>query len=186
MPQTLETGNYTVSEDSLPGYTASAWGGDCASDGSIILEADGEYTCTITNTFDPAALAIEKTATTSFTRTWKWAIDKSADQTALTLADGQLFQVSYEVQVTASSTDSDWAVQGTITILNPVGNPAATLVSVVDDVDGVTASVDCGVSFPYALAAGGSLTCDYQANLPNGASLTKHRDGHNIWWRRRW
>ncbi len=36
-PNALNAGSYTVSETSLPGYTALTWGGDCAEDGSIEL-----------------------------------------------------------------------------------------------------------------------------------------------------
>jgi hypothetical protein len=46
---TLAPGAYTVTETSDAGYGASAWGGDCAADGTITL-VDGETaTCTITN-----------------------------------------------------------------------------------------------------------------------------------------
>ena len=40
---------YTVSETPDPGYVASVWGGDCAADGTITMELDTDYTCTITN-----------------------------------------------------------------------------------------------------------------------------------------
>ncbi len=45
----LAPGTYTVSETTDPGYTASIWGGDCSSDGSIILANGDNKTCTITN-----------------------------------------------------------------------------------------------------------------------------------------
>jgi hypothetical protein len=37
VPQTLDAGPYTVSEDVVTGYSAGFWGGDCASDGTITL-----------------------------------------------------------------------------------------------------------------------------------------------------
>jgi predicted ribosomally synthesized peptide with SipW-like signal peptide len=42
-------GSYTVSETQQSGYTASAWGGSCAANGSITIAAGQPYNCTITN-----------------------------------------------------------------------------------------------------------------------------------------
>jgi len=46
---TFSPGSYNVSEINLSGYTASAWGGDCEPDGSIVLNFDDNKQCTITN-----------------------------------------------------------------------------------------------------------------------------------------
>jgi hypothetical protein len=118
-------------------------------------------------------LQVTKDASTSFTRTYHWSIDKSADQSSLTLALNQSFLVNYSVVVnTTGSTDSDWAVSGNIVVYNPAPIPA-TLNSVSDAVSGpVGATVNCGVSFPYALAAGGTLNCTYSASLPDASSRT--------------
>jgi hypothetical protein len=117
-------------------------------------------------------LLVTKTANTSLNRTWNWTIDKSADATNLTLSDGQLFTVNYEVEVNTSSTDSAWAVNGTITVQN--NTPlAATITGVSDQISGIgAATVVCGVSFPYTLNAGQSLSCSYSASLPNATSRT--------------
>src|SRR5206468_12119585 len=40
---------YTATETSDPGYTASAWGGDCAANGTITLAPGDNRTCTNTN-----------------------------------------------------------------------------------------------------------------------------------------
>jgi flagellar basal body rod protein FlgG len=116
------------------------------------------------------APVVSKDAETSFTRTWNWTIDKSADQTELLLSSGQLFQVNYEVMVDATYTDSDWAVAGTITVQNP--NPeAAMTVSLADVVSpDIAATLDCGGSL--MVPAGGSATCDYGADLPDGSDRT--------------
>ncbi len=42
-------GNYNVNETNLPGYTAGAWGGDCAPNGDITIAGGDNLTCTITN-----------------------------------------------------------------------------------------------------------------------------------------
>jgi hypothetical protein len=118
------------------------------------------------------ALAVTKDAATSLTRTWTWDIDKSADQTSLTLSSGQLFQVNYEVIVSAASVDSAWAVAGNISIDNPAPIDA-TINSVSDIVSpDIAASVNCGVSFPYTLVANGNLACTYSADLPNDEGHT--------------
>jgi hypothetical protein len=58
--QTLSPGSYTASESTLAGYTASAWGGDCAADGSVTLAAGESKTCTITNDDQQAYVIVEK------------------------------------------------------------------------------------------------------------------------------
>jgi hypothetical protein len=117
-------------------------------------------------------LGVTKTAGTSFDRDWTWTIDKSADQTNLLLSQGQLFTVNYEVEVSATSADSNHAVSGTISVNNPA--PIAATLNAVSDVisGGIAATVDCGVTFPYTLAAGATLNCTYSANLPDGTNRT--------------
>lgn len=115
-------------------------------------------------------LTVDKDADTSFTRTWDWTIDKIADQTELVLSPGQIFDVGYEVTVSAEKTDSDHAVAGKITVTNPAPIDA-WLDSVTDLVSpDIAAEVDCGVSFPYMLAAGEKLECTYEAALPDAES----------------
>ena len=122
--------------------------------------------------WDTDPLVVETTAATTFTRTYHWTIDKSADQSGLTLSIGQQFLVNYEVTVDSSYTDSDWAVSGDITITNP-NSCDATIESVTDEISGYGAvTVDCGVAFPYSLTAGETLTCSYSASLPDGSSRT--------------
>jgi hypothetical protein len=75
------------------------------------------------------ALGVSKTAQTAFKRTWSWTIDKSADQSELTLAVGQSFLVNYAVTVSASSADSDFAVSGGIAVNNPAPIAATLTVS---------------------------------------------------------
>jgi hypothetical protein len=112
---------------------------------------------------------VSKTAVTSFERRYEWTIDKSADQTVLTLSAGQQFLVNYSVTVnTTGFTDSDWAVSGEITVYNPHPTSSMT-VSLADTLPGATNLVlDCS----------GTLTvdplseeyCTYSADLPDGSS----------------
>ena len=53
-------GEHTVSEINLSGYAASAWGGDCAADGTVSLALGENKICTITNDDIPARLTVTK------------------------------------------------------------------------------------------------------------------------------
>jgi hypothetical protein len=123
------------------------------------------------------ALQAKKSAETSYDRAWEWTIDKSADQSSLTLSTGQAFAVNYSVKVNSTSTDANPAVEGEITITNPNASVAATIESVTDVINQggteTVATVDCGVTFPYSLPAGSKLICSYQADLPT------RKDGKN-------
>jgi hypothetical protein len=113
---------------------------------------------------------VSKTANTSFKRTYSWTIAKSADQTALTLSVGQQFLVNYDVTVGATYVDSDWAVNGKITIDNNTPFDA-TITGVTDAVSGIgNVSVDCGGKVPGVLAKGQTLECTYGTDLPDGTN----------------
>jgi hypothetical protein len=118
-------------------------------------------------------LAVTKEAFTSYTRTWTWDVTKSADQTALTLMPDQEFGVNYAVGVSATALDSDFAVfgEGGIKVYNPAPI-AVDLTGVADMFEGAALDVDCGVDFPYTLAAGDTLECDYtgSASGENGTN----------------
>jgi hypothetical protein len=115
-------------------------------------------------------LTVAKNASTELTRTWDWTIDKSADETSLTLATGEQYLVTYWIEVSATSTDSDWGVSGSITIANPNPTRDADLTGVSDLVDpDIEATVTCPAS---AVPKGGSLVCTYEADLPDDANRT--------------
>jgi hypothetical protein len=120
-------------------------------------------------------VSVSKTANTTYTRTYNWTIQKTVSHPQLQLAKGQTFDVNYSVSVGASFVDSDFAVNGTITIANntPLN---ATLQSVSDVISkplesDINATVDCaGITFPYNLAAGASVNCTYSSALPDKSS----------------
>ena len=58
--QTLAVGSHAVSESALAGYGASSWGGDCAANGTIVLSAGENKTCTITNNDQSGHLIVDK------------------------------------------------------------------------------------------------------------------------------
>lgn len=117
-------------------------------------------------------LTVSKTAETEYTRTYDWSIDKTGDQTELMLSVGQQFLVNYVVTVDATYTDSDWKVVGTITVENE--SPLEAVITSIADVlsDGVVPVVDCGISYPYTLAAGATLECTYTADVASAAAGT--------------
>jgi len=139
-------------------------------------------------------LTVTKDADTSYTRDYDWDIAKTrfiadgeddgdGDPLTLTLMTGQVFTASYEVTVTMTGvTDSDHAVEGTITITNPAPNLADD-VAVSDVLSGpITADIDCDpltlgnqstVDVPAAdMGVPGTASCDYSADLPNADSRT--------------
>ena len=116
-------------------------------------------------------VAVAKSATTSYSRTWQWTIDKSVAPAAWTMFAGDSGTSLYTVAVTRTGyTDSGWSVAGEITVHNPA--PFDATVEAVADVisGGIAAPVDCGVSFPYTLASGETLACTYQSALPDGSA----------------
>lgn len=109
------------------------------------------------------ALEVSKTASTSLTRTYQWAISKTAHDTTnspiptvVTLSPGQTYAVNYHVTVTPTSTDSNYAVSGTITVINPA--PIPVNATIIDLANGTTSSVATDVviqpginTFAYAV-----------------------------------
>lgn len=115
---------------------------------------------------------VSKTASTSFDRDFDWSIAKTSSTTTLLLSTGQVQPVSYSVTVSgAGSTDSNFAVSGTITISNPAPI-AATLTGLTDEMGDIAGSISCPVSLPAQLEPGASLTCTYSAPLPDATSRT--------------
>ena len=65
-PTELSAGPHTASEVAgVSGYSASAWGGDCAPDGTITLSPGADATCTITNDDIAPGLTLKKVVTTN-------------------------------------------------------------------------------------------------------------------------
>lgn len=126
-----------------------------------------------------AELEVTKTAETSLTRTIDWTIDKSVSPDSWDLFTGDEGTSEYTVSVDSTGfTDSDWAVSGTITVEN-IGSVDVTLSDVTDEVNGsLEATVDCGVDFPYDLASGATLECDYERSLSSGDDGTNVATAH--------
>jgi hypothetical protein len=118
-------------------------------------------------------LTITKTAETTFDRAYTWDIDKTADESEITVIDGQSYVVNYSVTVSlADSTDSNWAVGGEISIYNPWPY-TATVTDVTDEITGgIAAAVVCPDPFPFTVDTGETVTCTYATALPDGTDRT--------------
>jgi hypothetical protein len=122
---------------------------------------------------NPPPLRVSKTAYTSLTRTYNWNIYKSVTPASFDLFVGESGTSQYTVAITKTGyTDSNWAVNGSISIYNPSAF-AATITGVTDSISGIGAiAVSCPVSFPSSLASHATLTCTYSTSLPNGDNRT--------------
>jgi hypothetical protein len=116
-------------------------------------------------------LNVAKTATPSFTRTYKWSIDKTGDQTTLTLQNGQSAAVNYNVALSATYTDSNRAYRGIITIKNPAPIPT-TINSIFDIISSDIPVEITNLTLPLTLPAGGSLDLNYSSALPDLTART--------------
>jgi hypothetical protein len=117
-------------------------------------------------------LDVTKTVVTSYTREHFWDIDKSVDTEygyehngfpkIWLYIDGSGDETAtWTIDVTYEGyQDSGWNVSGTITIEN-TGTLDAVITSVDDVLGGEPIDVDCGVTFPYTLPVGDTLTCTY-------------------------
>jgi hypothetical protein len=121
------------------------------------------------------AVTVEKTANPSFKRTYTWTMEKRVLDPAsgqLLLTPGQSYLVKYAVSLVGTPKDTDFQVAGQVTIKN-TGVGAVVLQAPTDTLStGESVSLNCGVSFPYTLAEGASLVCNYSQALPDGEART--------------
>ena len=163
----------------------------------VITTGNGAWILTISHGcpgVDYEELTVDKTVETSFTRTHDWSIDKSVDTENGYTHDGfpkvWLYidghgneTATWTVDVTYEGyEDSDWNVSGDITIEN-TGTLDAVITSVDDVLAGAPIAVDCGLTFPYTLPVGETLTCTYdQDGYVDGfnvATVTTERDNYS-------
>lgn len=168
----LAAGTYSVAEVNIPS-TWSLTGASC-DDGSpvtaISLQTGETVTCTFNNTRTyNQDLTVRKTAVPAFSRTYKWLIDKSVDDTRIEIAEGGTATFNYSVKVTPDGyTDSSWAVKGEITVHNPNTFDVAG-VNITDAIDnGGTCTVVDGSNL--TVPAGGDLVRAYSCTYTGALS----------------
>jgi len=117
------------------------------------------------------ALAVTKTASTSYTRDWNWSLTKTASpNTTITIEHGSLTNIAYFVVATPTAVDSAWTVAGSVKVHNPA--PIAATVSSLVDVlsDSTPVALQCGGSAPYSIAGNSDLICTYSIARSSAAS----------------
>jgi hypothetical protein len=118
-------------------------------------------------------LKVSKTATTSFARTYTWAITKSVTPTTQDISLGGSATFPYTVKVTNTGyADSGWEVTGTITVTNP-NNWEAITATVVDSLPGGACTVNGGsniVSVPASSTVSLPYVCTFASNPGSGTN----------------
>ncbi len=117
------------------------------------------------------ALQVSSTAQSSYAQTTSWTAASAPSTSTLTLTAGQGGSVPFSIGLTGTTTVSGWMASGTIQITNPAPM-GATIASVTDLVGAASATVQCGVTFPYTLPADQTLTCTYTRSLTNASNVT--------------
>ena len=126
-------------------------------------------------------LTVTKTALGTFGRTYLWDIDKSVDETSISIADGGLATFNYTVDVWQTGVlDAGWTLSGVITISNPNDWEAITLTSLADVVDnGGSCTVDAG---PYVIPASGSIDVNYSCSFASAPSSYSGKNTATATW----
>jgi hypothetical protein len=142
---------------------------------------DDDATVTVNCTrFDASVV---KDVETSFDRTHTWSVVKSVSPTWLSGVAGDELEWDYDVVVDKTTTDSNFAISGTITVTNPAPFEASFTVTdeMTDGDDNVVATpaVDCdaetaGDQNTVTVAANSSAECTYSASFAE-----KPADGFN-------
>ncbi len=71
-------------------------------------------------------LMVDRQTSPSWTRTWEWTMDKTADADLLVLSTGQPYMVNYRIDLEANANDS-YSISSQMSIYNPAPIPATIL-----------------------------------------------------------
>jgi hypothetical protein len=155
-------GSYSITEDSKAGWTLTSSSCDSGSPGSFTVLPGQTVTCTFVNTRTyHSDLTVTKTATASFSRLYKWLIDKSVDKTQINIAEGGTATFNYMVKPAPDGyTDSAWVVNGKITVANSNAFDISG-VNVTDAIDNGGASCTVTGGTNVTVPANGSIVLDY-------------------------
>jgi hypothetical protein len=89
VPVPVSPGPHTASETPLAGYAASAWGGDCATGGTVTVALGESKTCTITNDDLPGTIIIQKVSAPANTGSFSFATTGSGYNNFILPGGGQ-------------------------------------------------------------------------------------------------
>lgn len=156
------------------------------------------WNSSISTNYLPISLDVSKTVNTSYTETYSWDINKSVVPNNFELFDGQTGTWNYSVTVTKSlPINSDYLVNGSITIYNPALYASANITNLSDvlDIWNWLVSVICDWDalndiLPYTLSPWDTLNCDYLAYPTNSWSTLNTvivtTDSDILWWYWTW
>ncbi|MFA9446891.1 hypothetical protein [Egicoccus sp. AB-alg6-2] len=120
-------------------------------------------------------VSVEKTASTRFTRTHDWSIDKSVDPETLRLylsGDDSTGTATWDVDVTYEGfEDGGYTVYGTIEVSNG-GNTDARIDSVDDGLDGADVECEVDLAGGHVLEPGDAFECTYEVEVADGSAGT--------------
>jgi len=117
-------------------------------------------------------LSVSKTATPSFTRTYNWNITKAVDKTLVEQIGGGTAMFNYTVKVKETGfTDSNWQVNGMITVANPNDWEAITanITDATNNGGSCTVTGGTGLSLPARGSVNLPYSCTY-ASAPSPSS----------------
>jgi len=174
------SGDYTFNPEQVfecssdPGDYADGFYSDTVINTAMINETGQYDNATITvNCYAPV---VSKTAAGTYDEMHTWTIEKSVDQESQSAFAGDTVDYEWTVVVTEDVTEENFAVSGTITVVNPnvEGAMVVNLTDVMDD--GTDASITgCTggtlVDSQLTIPAGGTATCDFSA-VPQDRNAT--------------
>jgi len=167
----IGTAPYVAAQADLIGglWTANvSWTGTLK--GVSDLDSSGSKNISVNEVAD---LQVSKTAVPESRVSYEWTIDKSVTPATWNLFTGDSGTSEYTIALNKSVGTETNTVSGVITITNPNNAESATITGVSDVISGVGAvTVNCPVSFPHVLAAGGVLVCSYSSVLPDDTTRT--------------
>ncbi|MBK8758261.1 MAG: hypothetical protein IPM08_14410 [Actinomycetales bacterium] len=148
-------GTFTESGSASYDVTLTGSVGQCQTiDNTATISSTGQSDSASVQLCIVKAPTATKTAAGTFTRTYDWTIAKSAADTLVEVAPDGTATFTYTVTATpGATTDSDWAMTGTVTVTNPNAFPVSATVT----------------DLPYGAAA----ACTY----PNGATVAVSASG---------
>jgi hypothetical protein len=161
----VNPGGHTASETPLAGYTASAWGGDCAADGTVSIALGENKTCRITNDDQPGTIIVKKIVKGTTTNT-SFAFDTTgAGYAAFSLSNGD--ENSQTLDAGAYSVTEMVPLGWVLTGIGGSSDPATPYDCTVTGSGGSTGTGDLDTqTATISLKNGDTVTCVFENTGP--------------------